>query len=98
MHSHGYDLLAQGFAVLAAAARQKEGQGATPNEGPDWIDPKASPLGKRRTLALARSGEVESTKMGRRVLIRRRPLEEYLDAHRRERANDGEDLFAAGSR
>jgi hypothetical protein len=92
--SKAYELIAEGFRLLAAAARRNE---QAPANDVEWIDPKTSPLGKRQTLALARAGVVASTKIGRRVLVGRASLASFLDAHRRDaalRAPDEEDLFA----
>ena len=47
-------------------------------EPDDWIDQVASPLGRRRHLALARRGELPAVKDGKRVLVRRSDLEAYL--------------------
>ena len=65
----------------------------------DWLAPEASPLGKRTTLALARSGALESAKIGRKVLIQRSSLESYVARHRRgiEAEDADEDLFGAAA-
>jgi excisionase family DNA binding protein len=65
-----------------------------------WIPATASPLGRRKTLALARCGAVESCKVGRRVLIRRASLDAFLERARRGEQSDtvdDEDLFGAAS-
>ena len=48
---------------------------------PAWIPAAASPLGKRKTLALARAGTIESSKVGRRVLVKRDALDRYIADH-----------------
>lgn len=99
LDAEGHALVAKGHAVIAEAARLRalagsSGPSATPG---DWIPAAASPLGKRRTLALARAGALESTKIGRAILIGRASLARYLDAHRRGQvagaSDEGEDLF-----
>lgn len=63
----------------------------------EWIPAKDSPLGKRRTLALARAGVLESSRPGKCVLIRRASLERYLAEHTRvvPATVEDEDLFGA---
>jgi hypothetical protein len=96
LEAEGLDHIAKGFTLLATAARQRAERPVNV-VGPEWIDPKASPLGKRRTLALARAGVVESTKIGRKVLVGRASLDRYLDEHRRGVPAASEDLFGAAS-
>jgi excisionase family DNA binding protein len=45
----------------------------------DWIR-----LGRTRTHALLRSGEIPSYKLGRRRVIRRQEVEAWLEEHRDE--------------
>lgn len=97
LEAEGLALLARGYGKLAEAAEARLAS-SDADAGPEWIAPSESPLGKRQTLELARAGELESSKVGRKVLVRRASLDRYLDAHRREGpANDGEDedLFGA---
>lgn len=47
-----------------------------------WIDQTASPIGRRAHLKLARSGMIEASKVGRRVLIRADDLHDYITSHR----------------
>lgn len=93
----GHVRIAEGHAMLAKAAalRADESSG-----GDEWLPVAASPLGKRRTLALAREGAIESAKVGRKVVIRASSLRAFLERHGRERpANDDEeDLFGAATR
>ena len=73
------------LAEAGAAARSAE-----------WLAPELSPLGKRQTLALARSGALESAKVGRKVLVRKTSLDAYLREHERGiEASQDEDLFGA---
>lgn len=44
----------------------------------DWVDQKASPLGKAKHLALAKSGKVPAMKEGKQVLIRRSVLDAWI--------------------
>lgn len=99
LDAEGFELIARGFALLAQAARERaSSQVIAAGAAPDWIPAARSPLGRRRTLQLARSGALESAKVGRAVLVHRASLARFLDEHRRAtdvaRA-DGEDLFGA---
>jgi excisionase family DNA binding protein len=49
--------------------------------GEDWIDQAASPLGRKRHLELARDGLIPSSRVGRKVLMRRRDIDEFLHRH-----------------
>ena len=94
LEAEAHELIARGHAKLAAARRAATAE--TPaNDSAEWIPAAASPLGKRKTLALARAGAVESSKVGRTVLIRRASLDAFLTSQRRDAANDDEDLFGA---
>lgn len=48
--------------------------------GAEWVDQTNSPLGRDRHLRLVRSGTLPGRKDGRRVLVRRRDLDRYLDS------------------
>lgn len=48
----------------------------------EWIDQDASPLGRRRHLALVRLGRLAAVKDGKRVLVKRSDLDAYLGEHR----------------
>ena len=91
------ELMARGYALRAEAGRLRARASEATTPAADWIAPDASPLGKRRTLALCRSGALESSKVGRKVLVRRASLDAFLRRHERgvELAADGEDLFGA---
>ncbi len=47
----------------------------------DWVDQKASPLGRARHCELVRSGKIKGVKEGRRVMVRRSDIEAYLAKH-----------------
>ncbi len=49
--------------------------------GDDWVDQKASPLGRARHCELVRSGKIKGVKEGRRVMARRSDIEAYLAKH-----------------
>lgn len=91
------ELMAKGYALRAEAGRLRASAPAPIAPAAEWIPADASPLGKRRTLDLCRSGALESSKIGRKVLVRRASLEAFLRRHERgvEPAADGEDLFGA---
>lgn len=60
----------------------------------DWVDQYHSPLGKRRHLALVRSGELEGHKVDRLVLVRRADMDAFIKRHRvepKEGTEDAED-------
>jgi hypothetical protein len=48
----------------------------------DWIDQSRSPLGRKLHCALVRDGVLPGVKVHRRVLVRRRDLDAYLETHR----------------
>lgn len=98
LEAAGTDLIKRGAELLEAARRMRSTAPPANDNATEWLPVAASPLGKRKTLALARSGALESTKVGRKILVRRSSLETFLAAHRRNAdvADDGEDLFAAG--
>ena len=58
----------------------------------DWVDQYNSPLGKRRHLALVRSGQLEGHKVERLVLVRRGDLDAFIKRHRVEPKDGGEDV------
>ncbi len=45
----------------------------------EWVDQNDSPLGKRRHMALVRSGELKGRKDGRKVLVKRSELDAYIE-------------------
>ncbi len=95
LEAEAHEHIAKGHALLAEARRARPTP-STSTVSDDWVDPAASPLGKRRTLALARAGALESSKVGRKVLVGRASLDAFLRRHRRgvEAVGDeGEDLF-----
>ncbi len=79
----GHELIARGHTKLAEAARLRASEPANATARPSWIPASDSPLGRRRTLALARAGQIESSKIGRAVFVRTASLAGFLDEHRR---------------
>jgi hypothetical protein len=65
LERRGHARIAEGHAMLARAAELRAREA-----GEAWVPAAASPLGKRRTLALARRGLIESSKIGRKVMVR----------------------------
>ena len=47
----------------------------------DWIDQGHSPLGRRVHCLLVRRGELPGVRIHRRVLVRRRDLDRYIESH-----------------
>lgn len=95
LEAAGHDKLAEGHALLAKARRARA---VAPSTSSEWVSPAESPLGKRTTLALCRAGALESSKIGRKVLVRRSSLESYLARHERGvELSAGEDLFGTGA-
>ena len=47
----------------------------------DWIDQAASPLGRKAHLALAKTGKVKASKVGKQVLIWRADLNAHIAKH-----------------
>ena len=48
----------------------------------DWVDQAKSPLGRRMHLSLVRRGLLPGHKIGKRVLVRRADIDEYVLSHR----------------
>jgi hypothetical protein len=101
LDAEAYELDARAAKLRAEAARlrasSEPANDATPTT---WMPVAESPLGKRKTLALARAGVIESSKVGRAVLVRRLSLMAYLEEHQRgaddvEDEDEDEDLFGA---
>ncbi len=53
-------------------------EGSTSGE---WVDQKASPLGRARHCELVRTGKLKGVKEGRRVMVKRADVEAYLAKH-----------------
>jgi excisionase family DNA binding protein len=51
-------------------------------DGDEWIDQAHSPLGRRTHCMLVRTGELPGVRLHRRVLVRRRDLDAYIESHR----------------
>jgi hypothetical protein len=49
--------------------------------GSDWVDQRRSPLGRKLHCQLVRDGELPGRKVHRRVLVRRRDLDAYVETH-----------------
>ena len=101
--AEAHALLAKGHALLAEAARlDSQAPAANDNTKPSWIPSAQCPTGNRDGLRLARTGAVESAKVGRKVLLRRASLAAYLQRHRRDADAPppvgDEDLFGAVTR
>ncbi len=47
----------------------------------DWVDQARSPLGRKAHLALAKTGKVKASKLGKQVLIWRADLNAYIARH-----------------
>ncbi len=56
----------------------------------DWIDQRRSPLGRKMHCALVRRGELPGISVHRRVLVRRRDLDAYIESHARATQADQE--------
>lgn len=72
--------IAEGVAEMIEATIAR---GVAANE---WVDQNASPLGKAKHLKLARTGKVQSKKIGRAVLIKREDLNAYIEREGLSRA------------
>lgn len=99
LEAEGHEHEAKAHALYAEAKRLRAQAPANDNTRPSWIPAAECPLGNRRGLSLARTGEVESTKVGRKVLLRRSSLSAYLERHRGDAdavPECDEDLFGAG--
>lgn len=83
----GHARIAEGHAMLAKAAELRARE-----LDDQWVPAASSPLGERRTLTLARERAIESAKVGRKVVVRARSLEAFIEKHRRLGPGD-EDLF-----
>lgn len=88
LEQRGHLLVAQGHRMLARAAELRAREASD-----EWVAASSSPLGRRKTLALARAGVIASAKVGRKVLIRASSLREYVEQHCRTVAPTDEELF-----
>ena len=71
---------------------------AREDRGDDWIDQIRSPLGRRTHCMLVRTGTVPGVRVHRRVLIRRRDLDAYIERHRAVPVDAGDELAACLAR
>jgi len=44
----------------------------------DWVDQNSSPLGHREHLEAARRGDILGYKVGRRILVRRTEIDQFI--------------------
>jgi hypothetical protein len=93
LERRGHELVARGHELLAQAAALRARTATGPNE---WVSVAASPIGRRRTLDLARRGIIESAKLGRLVVVRASSLQAFIERQRRHHPDD-EDLFDAAA-
>lgn len=75
------DLLAAFFELIQWVVRDTL-RTNTSREADEWIDQARSPLGRRQHLALVRRGILSGCKVGRRVLVRRAEIDEYVERHK----------------
>jgi len=64
---------------LASVVEQLRALAASKPE--DWVDQVRSPLGSRMHCRLVREGELKGSKVARRVLVRRRDLDAFIESH-----------------
>lgn len=80
--------IVHGEAVLRHLARallpfiQDELKTTLPPSEPAYYSQHDSPLGRRRHLALVRSGQLEGKKVGRLVLVPRKLVHAFIESHR----------------
>jgi hypothetical protein len=90
-----HERLATLYQELAGVHRQLSREA-----GEDWVDQRSSPLGSRLHCRLVRSGALPGYRAGRRVLVRKADLDQYLEGHRiapterRDEANEIDQLLA----
>lgn len=70
------------FEARMRAVAREEINAARDASADDWIDQNRSPLGRKLHCALVRTGVLPGVKVHRRVLVRRRDLDAYLESHR----------------
>jgi len=68
--------LAQAYAEVLTALRAM-----LSTRQDDWIDQAKSPLGSRLHCRLVRQGRLKGSKVARRVLVRRKDLDAFIEAH-----------------
>lgn len=91
LERRGHELVAQGHTLLAKAAKLRARAASD-----EWLPVASSPMGRRRTLDLARRGTIESAKVGRKVMVRAESLRAYIEEHRRVLDDpEDENLFGA---
>jgi len=50
--------------------------------GDPWVSQDESPLGRKLHCRLVRTGKLEGSKIGRRVLVRRSVLDRFIESHK----------------
>lgn len=91
LEARGQRLVAEGYRLLIRAEVRRE------VSAHELVDQDHSPLKRRRHIELARTGKIPATKEGRRWLIRRQDLYDYLNRHGvvcGQRATSEEDVEA----
>lgn len=53
-------------------------------EPDEWVDQTSVPISRKTYLRLVREGKLPGRKVGRRILVRRKDLEAFIEAHRRD--------------
>jgi hypothetical protein len=74
VNSRTIDLLKSGFRTLIRALEESE-------EEDEWVDQKASPLGRRLHCEAARTGQLKAKKLNGRWLAKRSDVDAYIEAH-----------------
>lgn len=67
--------------------------GASPD---DWISQLTSPLGRELHCRLVRDGALPGVRVHRRVLVRRRDLDQYIETHRAEPIEQDDEAVELG--
>ncbi len=69
-------LLAEALAAVLVAIRR-----AAEPRADEWVDQARSPLGRRTHCRMVRQGKIHGSKVAGRVLVRRRDLDAFIEAH-----------------
>lgn len=67
--------------LRAAADAVERGELELRADGDAWVSQHDSPLGRKAHCAAVRSGALPGSKVGRKVLVRRRDLDAFITAH-----------------
>lgn len=68
-------LVESGLAMMLAGLKQIE-------HGDEWVDQAHSPIGRLAHLEAVRTGRVKGCKVGKRVLVRKADLDDFIEKHR----------------